>query len=153
LAIRNKLFNKFLTDLGLFLTTVARFLVHVYGVTSVKINGPRYQFYFSEIDVHVLVENDSEGVVVRASSRNVSERRKAFFIRYLAVEGHIPDQYQWFAGTPSDRFSHVRWIVDVSWLTIPPAVTRRTTRFMRRLFIGASLGWLASVILIFLQTR
>jgi len=121
-------------------------------VSPVTHIGQQYQFYLAEIDVHVLVENHCDGVIVRASC-NVSERRKAKFIRHLAAEGHIPDHYQWCAETASSPSSHVQWIVDSSWLGIPPELTRRTTRFMRRLIIGGVVLWVALFALIVLLAR
>jgi len=122
-------------------------------VTPVEHGREKYQFYFSQLDVHVLVENHPGNVVVRALSRNFSERRKAFFIRHLAAEGYIPIQYQWFADCDRNGFSGLRWIVDYSWLAIPPELTRRTARYMRGFMLGAGLLWLPMLLPIFLRTH
>ena len=112
----------------------------------------QYEFYFPEVDVHVLVENHPDEVLLRASSQNFSERRKIVFIRHLAAEGFIPTHYRWFAECASSGFAPIRWVVDTTWLKIHPELTRRTTRFMRALLIEAGLLWLAVLTLIFLHS-
>ena len=110
----------------------------------------QYEFYFPEVDVHVRVENNDDEVLCRASSPNFSDRRKFVFIRHLATEGFIPIQYCWFADC-SSGFSGVRWIVDTSWLIIHPAVTRRTSKFMRCLLVEAGLLWLTVLTIIIMR--
>jgi hypothetical protein len=104
-----------------------------------------YEFYFPEVDVHVRVESNSDEVLLRASSRNFSEKRKIFFIRHLAAEGFIPSRFGWFAECYETGFSGIRWIVDTSWLKIHPAVTRRASKFMRALLLDVGLIWLAAL--------
>jgi hypothetical protein len=120
--------------------------------TNRKPQEPVYQFYVAEIDTHVLVENHEDGVVLRASSGRFSERRKSFFIHHLAAEGYIPNCYQWIANSEPDGYSGLKWIVDYSWMRLPPELALRTTKFMSRLFIGAGVLCLTMAMLVFLRT-
>jgi hypothetical protein len=118
-----------------------------------QLNSPEsFEFYFPELDNLVLVENHAEGVVIRATRANFSERRKIFFIRELAAEGYIPDWYQWFSTNAGDIGLGVRWVVDYSWLKIDPRLTRQVTKFMRRLLLGVGLLWLVLMGALFLTT-
>ena len=113
----------------------------------------RQEFYLPELDNLVLVENRDGAVVIRATRDNFSERRKAFFIRELAAEGHIPDRYEWFAESGADEFLGVQWIVDRSWLKLDAEMRRRTTRFMRRLLLATGGLWLVIMTLVLLSSR
>ena len=113
---------------------------------SQRVSQKEFQFYFPEMDNALLVECAEDGsVVIRATRDNVSARRKAFFIRQLATEGFIPDQYQWWGGDSMDGSRGVSWVVDYSWLRIPAKVKRRTNRFMRGLLVTVSLLWFVLV--------
>jgi hypothetical protein len=81
--------------------------------TAVAIPG-RFAFYVSDLDNHVLIENNPDGVVISATRDNFSDKRKSFFIRYLALEGYIPDRYQWFSEPSEDGSCGVRWNASVS---------------------------------------
>lgn len=106
-----------------------------------KVLSKEFQFYLPDLDNIVLVKSHADGTVtVRATRENFSKERKAAFIRQLAVEGFIPDEYQWLSGSV-DESNGIRWIKDHSWLEISPAVTRRSNRFMGKLFLAAGLIW------------
>ncbi len=106
-----------------------------------KVLTREFQFYIPDLDNIVLVRCDADGsVTVRATRGNCSEERKVAFIRRLAVEGFIPDEYQWLSGG-IDESNGIRWIKDHSWLEISSAVTRRSNRFMGKLLLAASLIW------------
>ena len=117
-------------------------------MTPVNSSRQPYDFYFPEVDVHVRVENNPDEILLRASSPNFSDRRKAVFIRHLAAEGFIPVQYRWLAEFSAAGFSGIRWIVDASWLVIHPELTRRTRRFMRALLLTAGCLWLGMLAII-----
>jgi hypothetical protein len=85
----------------------------------------RFELYISDLDNHILVENHGGPVLIHASRNNVSERRKASFVRYLAREGYIPDQYEWFCEPRPEEFCSVRWVVDRSWAESDPRIERR----------------------------
>ena len=103
-----------------------------------------FEFYLPDLDNPVLVESNGDGVRIRAAHANVSEARKRGFIRELAMEGFIPDHYQWFSDPCGGGYS-VTWTVDCSWLVVSPAVIRGSRRFMARLFAGAAALWLAAM--------
>lgn len=91
----------------------------------------------------ILVENSHDGVIIRAARDNFSDRRKLFFIRYLAAEGYISDEFQNFGkSTPHGSLSIV-WAIDRGWIKNAPALLRRANRFMIRLLLAASILWLA----------
>ena len=106
---------------------------------------PQYEFCFPRLDTLVLVEQTDDQVVIRATRDTFSDRRKIFFIRELAVEGFISEDYQWFSGYSDWPVSSVSWLVDHSWLGANSNLTRRTNRVMARLIIGASLLLLAMI--------
>jgi hypothetical protein len=87
------------------------------------------------------VENSDGSVIIRAARDNFSERRKEFFIRYLAAEGFIPGDFEKYA---------IIWAIDLGWVEHGPVLVQRTNRFMLRLFISASLLWLALMSIAFL---
>jgi hypothetical protein len=103
----------------------------------------RFEFYFSDLDTLVQVEESDGAVVVRATRDNVSERRKHRFIHELAAEGFIPDSCRWFSLSSSESFCGVRWVVDTSWVKLSEVVTIRVRRFVLRLFLSATLLLLA----------
>jgi len=95
------------------------------------------EFYHAFPDNLILVENQEDGVLIRAARDNFSERRKALLIRELAAEGFIPDQYQFFTDTDGCSFFGVRWIIDTSWIGVPPEVIRTSHRRTWILFLCA----------------
>ena len=108
-----------------------------------KVLARDFQFYFPDLDNIVLVEcGEDESVTVRVTKNNVSERRKISFIRKLAVEGFIPDEYQWFSGS-TDGSNGVLWIKDYSWLKSHQPSNRRANRFMRQLLVASCILWVA----------
>ena len=103
-----------------------------------QLNSKRsFEFYFADLDNLLLVENQAEGVVIRATRNNFPESRKTSFIRELAAEGFISETYQWFCGFDERSSLPVRWLVDYSWLKLDQDACARTNRFMIRLISGA----------------
>jgi hypothetical protein len=64
----------------------------------------------------ILVENNDDGVIIRAARDNFSERGKASFIRYLAAEGFISEDFQTFPKSASGSSTSIIWAVDQSWV-------------------------------------
>ena len=111
-----------------------------------------YEFYFPDVDTLIEVEREPAAVTIRASRDTFSERRKRAFIRELAAEGFIPDDYEWLSLANSDYSRGARWLVDLSWLKISPAVRTCARRFMVRLIGGAFFIWLVMMtMLLFAQ--
>lgn len=108
-----------------------------------RVLAREFQFYFSDLDNIVLVESHAdESVTVRATKNNVSDQRKVFFIRKLAAEGFIPENYEWFSG-PTDGSNGVTWMKDLSWVQkTTVAVQKKSNRFMVRLLIVACVIWI-----------
>jgi hypothetical protein len=116
---------------------------------QVKQEAPKqFELYIPDLDNLVLVENNDDGVVIRAARDNFSERRKSFFIHRLAAEGYIPDVYQWFSNPTADGLHGVKWVIDYSWLRLPEACLRRSRRFMIRLLAASCLLWLIAMRLV-----
>jgi len=119
-------------------------------VNASTTNSQFYEFCFPKLDTLVQVEAADEAVVIRASRDTFSEERKARFIRELAAEGFISDDYRWSPLGSSGGLGGVRWLVDFRWLKLDPLVIARTRRFMIRLLSGAILAWLMMIGLVFL---
>jgi len=100
----------------------------------------------------ILVENSEDSVVIRAARDNFSERKKVCFIRYLAAEGFISDEFQGFGKSGSRRTTSISWVVDQDPLKCEPAQLQRADRFMIQLFISASALWLALMVFAFLHS-
>jgi hypothetical protein len=99
----------------------------------------------------IVVENSEDCVVIRAARDNFSEREKVCFIRYLAAEGFISDQFERFRESDWQGTS-IAWVVDQSWVKREPAHLQRVDRFMIQLFVSASILWLAQMSLAFLSS-
>ena len=98
-----------------------------------------YEFSFPRLDTAVEVETSSAGVVVRASRNSFSEERKACFIRELAAEGFIADEYRWLSsGGPGG----VRWIVYPAQFMPGPACLAETRRLVQRMLFSATVLWI-----------
>lgn len=111
-----------------------------------KVLARDFQFYFPDLDNIILVECHEDGnVTVRASKNNVPDERKVFFIRKLAAEGFIPDNYQWFSGI-MDGSNGLRWIKDYSWLKKnQKAVVRKSNRAMGKMLVAACVLWVVMI--------
>ncbi len=105
---------------------------------ATKLLHPREtEFYNRFPENFLLVENHEDGrVVIRAVLDNYSERRKCLFIHELASEGFIPDEYQFMSNVEEDGFLGVQWVVDSSWLVVPPEVIATSHRCLMFLLIG-----------------
>ena len=87
------------------------------------------EFYNRSPENFLLVENHEDGsVVIRAALDNYSERRKSLFIHELASEGFIPDEYQFMTNVEEDGSLGARWVIDSSWLVVPPEVNSTAHR-------------------------
>ena len=91
----------------------------------------------------ILVENNADGVVIRAARDNFSERAKACFIRYLAAEGFISDEFKSFGRSGSPHTTSIVWVVEQNWARRQHSRLERIERFMIQLLISASAVWLA----------
>jgi len=104
--------------------------------------NPGYEFYFPERDTLLRVEEADGSVVIRATRDSFSATRKTSLIRELAAEGFIPDSYRWFASADRDSLMGVKWLVDISWLTLPETALTRARCFMQSMLFGSCLVWL-----------
>ena len=104
----------------------------------------------SRPDDLVLVENRDGAVVIRAMRDNFSPREKAFFIRYLAAEGFIPDLYRRYAEPDFEWATRVTWVVDRARLPLRQWQDK-APRDILRLVGWASLGWLALMVFAFMH--
>ncbi len=108
-----------------------------------RVLAREFQFYFPDLDNIILVEcHEDESVTIRASKNNVPVERKIFFIRKLAAEGFIPDNFQWFSGSP-DGSNGILWIKDYSWLkNNNQALKQKSGRFVKGALVAACVLWM-----------
>src|SRR5258708_7273865 len=104
-----------------------------------------FEFSFPQLDTLVRVEESAGDVIIRATRDTFSEARKLCFVRELAAEGFIPEEYRWFALSGCESIGSLRWVVDFSWLKLDAAQTAHTRRIMIRLIGAAALFWLVQM--------
>jgi hypothetical protein len=111
---------------------------------SLPVKSHLFEFCFPHLDYTLLqVEEDGGEVIIRATANTFSEQRKTHFVRELAAEGFIPDEYRWWTLAGSESYLRgVRWIVDPTWLELDEALMARNRRWALRLLPAASVLWL-----------
>jgi hypothetical protein len=86
------------------------------------------------------VEVWEEAVTVRATRNTFTAQRKDSFIRELAAEGFIPDDYRWASLEDADSpYRGIHWTVDCSWLTVDEDQVAGTQRFVFGIVVSAAL--------------
>ena len=106
-----------------------------------------FEFYFPDVDTLLLAEYSEGRVLIRATKNTFTVQRKIQFIRRLAFEGFIPDNFQWLSDLDSKWLS-VCWRIDHSWLKLPKNLNVRSRRFMVGLFASAILLWSGLMIML-----
>jgi hypothetical protein len=105
-----------------------------------------FEFGFPCLDTLVRVEVADGDVTVRATRDTFSRQRKTSFVRMLAAEGFIPEEFSWVSLEDVQLHGRaVRWLVDFSWLEIGEAGGARSRRFGRGLL---AFGTLAMALLV-----
>jgi hypothetical protein len=84
-------------------------------------------------------------MVIRASRNTFSEECKARFIRELAAEGFIPDDYRRLPRAGMESSPGIRWLIDPSCFKPDKTIAAGTRRFMVRLLGTAVLFWLMMI--------
>ena len=100
----------------------------------------KIELYHRVLDNLVQVKNFGNSVVVRLMRDNFSAAAKTSFIRHLALEGFIPDRYQWYSGSPDCAALDVKWEIDGSWVRIGHQLSRQATRLLNFLSCGRLLA-------------
>jgi hypothetical protein len=114
--------------------------------------APRsFEFCFPSLDTLVLVEDLTGEIVIHASRNTFSDERKARFIRELAAEGFIPDDYRWLPRAGMESSPGIRWLIDTSCFKPDKTFAAGTRRFMVRLLSSAALIWLMAMGLLLLH--
>ncbi len=116
-------------------------------------NHPQYEFYYHEPYNLLLVEQDENGVLIRAAWNNFSDRRKACFIKEIAAEGFIPDRHQWFSNFEENGYNGIRWVVDRSWVKANPGPAHKAKKFMMWMLLLTSFLWLLMMVGLALPTK
>jgi hypothetical protein len=111
-------------------------------VMKTAFTSPKYEFYHNEPYNLILVEQNENGVIIRAAWDNFSDRRKAFFIKEIAAEGFIPDRYQWFSNFEENGYTGIRWVIDRSWLKVHPGPVQKARKFMFWMLLAGGFLWL-----------
>jgi hypothetical protein len=98
------------------------------------------ELYHRVLDNLLQVRNCGASVEVRLTRDNFSAPAKTSFIRHLALEGFIPDRYQWYSESADCAALDVKWVVDGSWVGVHHQVNRLTTRAINHLTSGRLLA-------------
>jgi hypothetical protein len=112
----------------------------------------RFEFSFPNLDTLASVDRTEDGVVIRMSRDTFSEERKACFVRELASEGFISDDYRWLHSAGGNTPGRVRWLVDPAWWKPSREIEAFTFRFMVRVLGYSALLWLALMVFAFCRT-
>jgi hypothetical protein len=107
--------------------------------TPAEVSG-KIELYHRVLDNLVQVKNSGTSVVVRLMRDNFSVPAKISFIRHLALEGFIPDRYQWYSGSSDCAAMEVKWVIDGSWVRIGHQLSRQATRLLKFLSCGRLLA-------------
>lgn len=94
------------------------------------------ELYHRVLDNLVQVKNCGSNVVVRLTRDNFSAAAKTSFVRHLALEGFIPDRYQWYSGSPDCAALDVKWVIDGAWVRIGHQISRQVNRLLNFLTCG-----------------
>ena len=93
-----------------------------------------FEFCFPKQDALLKVEVWDDAVTIRATRNTFSLQRKTAFVRELAAEGFIAEDYRWGSNDGAQTaFRGVRWLVDSSWLQQDEARAARTRRTVLKL--------------------
>ena len=122
-------------------------------VKTTREHARRFEFCFPMQDVLVLVEESESGVLIRATRDCFSAERKTAFVRELAMEGFISDQYRWATLDGAWSCFGIRWSVDYSWLVLSEEVLARTRRFMLTILLSGAGLWVAQMTALFMFAR
>lgn len=110
-----------------------------------------YDFSFPQLDTLVQVEDADGTVVIRTTRDTFSSERKARFVRELAAEGFISEEFLWLPPAVTGTSRGVRWLVDRSCYLPGPAFAARTSRFVVRLLGATTLLWVFMIVMTFLS--
>jgi len=111
----------------------------------------RVQLSLQNPENFIQIENSDDHVVIRAARDNFNERERISFIRYLAAEGFISDEFGSF-GKSGRLGTSITWIVDGNQPKPTPAYLQRIDRFLIQLVVSASILWLVLMALDFLRS-
>ena len=108
-----------------------------------------FEFCFIHHDYTLVrVEEEAGEVLIRATADTFNDHQKRCFVREIAAEGFIPDDFRWFTLAGPESYSRgVRWVVDNSWLEHDGALLASTQRWIRRLLVPATLVWMIALYL------
>lgn len=89
------------------------------------------EFYDFRTDNFLRVERILGQLVVRTMRDVPSEDERNYFLRRLALEGFIADQYRWPRQSYCLPADEVDWVTDVSWIGLGHQLKRLVARFWR----------------------
>ena len=108
----------------------------------------RAEFVHRRPDNRILVENGENGVVIHATRNNFSPARKRAFVREIAAEGFIPDQFEWLVDSGIENVPGLIWIIDGSGAQAHSIVKGMATRRIVRILAASGVLWLALMLLL-----
>jgi hypothetical protein len=102
----------------------------------------RFDFNFSRLDTLVMVEKRGDGIVIHATRDTFSPERKENFIRALAAEGFIPDDFRWFSMARWPDSRQVCWhVADESSTSAKNELTQRIVTGVLGAMALLCMGW------------
>jgi hypothetical protein len=110
------------------------------AITTIGATANRFEFSFPGLDTLVLVEEWGGEILIRATRDTFSLERKECFIRALAAEGFIPEDFRWVSITGAEAASRARWLVDAHCLKSGEDLTMR--RMVTGFLIAMPLLWM-----------
>jgi hypothetical protein len=111
----------------------------------------RYEFYLQRRDTLLLVEVFSHSALIRSSRPTLSPAQQLAFLQHLVAEGFIPDESTILPLGPSSPDFVIQWLVDSSWVQVPPCVLRCSRRWVAGFWVLSLLG-LAGLVAFVLQS-
>lgn len=101
--------------------------------------GQIHEFLWRKPDNLIRVETDDGGDVRISLARdNFSERRKSFLIKHLAMEGFIPDRFQFLVNSD---YGGITWQIGTDWVEIDSSVAQYTDRICGQTILSCGIIW------------
>jgi len=108
------------------------------------------------LDNLVEVKNCGASVEVLLLRDDLTSTARTFLVRYLALEGFIPDRYQFYSGDSDCAALNVKWVIFGPCARMNHKLSRQATRMLNRVSHGRLVAFgllLAGVITVWLKSH